>query len=150
MASDEMNEELGWDEEITTTDDSFVLLDPGEYGFVVSAFDRERFDGSAKMSACNMAVLSLTVAQAGGPSAEVQTRLYLNRKQEWRLTQFFKSISLIKPDSKGDNVKLPWGKVVGSTGRVKIKHRTYNGREYNDVVEFVVPSVTKSYGGDEF
>lgn len=42
-------QELGWDDEITSDSGSFTLLEEGDYNFKVTAFQRARFPGSAKI-----------------------------------------------------------------------------------------------------
>lgn len=39
---------------------------------------------------------------------------------------------------------MPWGQVVGATGELELSNRTYDGRTYNDVRRFVVPSTSAS------
>lgn len=130
------NEALGWDEPIEAQDSQFTLLTPGEYSFRVDGFERGRFDGSDKMAACPMATLTLACANAGGEQATVTTRLYLNRRQQWKLTQFFKSCGLIPADAEGQT-HLPWDRVLGASGRCKVKNRRYDGKDYNEVESFV-------------
>ena len=41
--------ELDWDSEIENEGSEFIVAEPGDYDFVVTAFERGRFQGSAKM-----------------------------------------------------------------------------------------------------
>ena len=52
--------EIGWGDQIVADGGEFLLLDEGDYDFTVTAFERGRFPGSAKIPACNKAVLTLT------------------------------------------------------------------------------------------
>ena len=36
---------------------------------------------------------------------------------------------------------MAWNEIIGKTGKVKIATREYNGNTYNDVKEFIVPSL---------
>ena len=49
---------LSWDDEIENDGSYFTLLDEGDYDFVVKKFERGRFDGSDKISACPKAILT--------------------------------------------------------------------------------------------
>jgi hypothetical protein len=142
------NDALGWDDPIEATDSEFVVLEPGTYTYRVDAFDRERFDGSEKMGPCPMASLRLSVANSAGAEGTITTRLYLNKKSQWKLTAFFKSAGLIAADAQSTTM-LPWDKVLGATGQVKISNHTYNGKTYNDADSFITPaaSAAPSYKG---
>lgn len=138
--SDMTNETLGWDDEIQASDSEYTVLDPGTYTYRVDRFERQRFDGSAKMAACPMALLTLSCANAQGAQGTVQVRLYLNRKQAWKLTQFFKSCRLVDPGiADGMSYTMPWDRVVGAVGQLELSNRMYDGKTYNDVKRFVVP-----------
>lgn len=127
-----MGEAYEWDSEIEK-ENEFVFLPDGEYNFRVVAFERARFDGSEKMAACPAAKLVLEVEASAGV-ATINDRLLLNSKMEWKLSSFFGAIGQKKH---GERLKMDWGKVIGSAGRAKIGHRTYNGRDYNEVKEYI-------------
>lgn len=131
-----MGAEIGWDDEIAE-ESSFVLLEPGDYDFTVTSFERKRYNGGANMCACNMAVLHLDV---GG--ASILDNLYLNKKAEWRMSQFFISIGQKK---KGVPCKPNWNLVPGARGRCKIGVREWVGRngearQSNEVKEYYEPA----------
>lgn len=128
--------ELGWDDEITN-DSSYVLLDEGDYQFTVTAFERARFPGSAKLPPCNKAVLTLSVEHPGGP-VPVKYDLILYSTMEWKLSEFFRAIGQKKH---GEPLRPRWNELVGSRGRGHFKPRTYikkDGSEgrANDVEKF--------------
>lgn len=143
MANTDMGQNFGWDEDIPLTESEFVLFDPGEYDYTVKAFERGWFDGSQKMAPCNMAKMTLTVTDgATGQRGDVFVNLMLNSKVMFRITQFFKSCGLVSPDA-GPDTRVSaslFAQSIGRSGRVKLKHREYNGRTYNDVDEFVKPT----------
>ena len=56
---------LDWDCEITSEGGEFTLLPDGDYPFTVTKFERQRFDGSAKLPPCNKAELTLSVDGGG-------------------------------------------------------------------------------------
>lgn len=142
MADTNLGQGLGWEDEAKVQESEFVLLDPGVYDYQVVRFERGRFDGSKQMAACNVAKLTLhCTSPQTGMSGDVFVNLMLNTKVMWRITQFFKSCGLIPADAQqGDS--LPMGlfnHVMGRTGKVKLKHRTWQDKTYNDVDEFVKP-----------
>ena len=59
MSNDTMNGALSWDSQIEQ-ESEFVVLPAGKYNFVVESMERGHFGGSEKMSACPMAVLTLS------------------------------------------------------------------------------------------
>lgn len=128
--------ELGWDDEITN-DSSYVLLDEGDYQFTVTAFERARFPGSAKIQPCNKAVLTLSVEGPGGP-VPVKYDLILYSTMEWKLSEFFRAIGQKKH---GEPLRPRWNELVGSRGRGHFKPRTYTKKDgsegkANDVEKF--------------
>jgi hypothetical protein len=139
---------LGWDDEVAASDKEYVLLEPGEYTYRVDDFERGRFDGSDKMGPCPVAKLTLSCSNAAGQQASVVTRLYLTKRQQWKLTQFFKSCGLIDASlGDGQAYRMPWDQVRGAIGRAEIGNREYQGRTYNEVTRFIVPEQPKrTYG----
>lgn len=118
--------ELGWDDEITN-DSSYVLLEEGDYQFTVTAFERARFPGSAKIPPCNKAVLTLSVDTPDG-SASVKYDLILYSTMEWKLSEFFRAIGQKKH---GEPLRPRWNELVGSRGRGHFKPRTYTKKDGN-------------------
>lgn len=121
---DEMNRELGWEEEIENDGNDFVLLNEGDYDFVVTKFERGRSKGSDKLPPCNMAILTIRV----NDQTTIIENLLLNKKTEWKLCQFFTSIGLRKH---GEKMRMNWSKVLGATGRCKIIVEDFTGRDGN-------------------
>lgn len=108
---------LEWDDTIQNEGDEFTLLPAGEYKFIVTNFERGRFQGSEKMSACHKAILTLEID--GGQHGIIKTteNLFLHSKAEWKVCQFFTSIGQRK---KGEPLKMNWGAVIGASGKCKI------------------------------
>lgn len=134
--------ELNWDDEITNDSGSFVLLEEGDYDFTVTAFERGRFPGSAKIPACNKAILTLSVDTPAG-TANVKYDLILYSTLEWKLSEFFRAIGQKKH---GEPLRPRWNQVVGSRGRGHFKPRTYTKK---DGGEGKANDVTKFYDFDE-
>ena len=142
--ADVMEKEIGWDEEIENEGGGFTLLKEGDYDFEVVEFKRGRHNGSAKMPACNKAMLKLRVS-GGGKSTTIEENLFLHSKVEWKLCQFFRSIGL---KVSGEKVRMDWSRVPGAKGRCHVIVEKWKGnddkeRESNRVSEFYdAPSAT--------
>ena len=142
--------ELNWDDEISQ-ESEFEILPEGEYSFSISKMEKARYDGSEKMSACNVAVIYLKVTNEEGLSGNVIEKLYLNSKAEWKLSQFFISIGQKK---KGEPFKPRWNEITGATGKLKLTVNKYtdkdgNSRENNRVDSFL-PHEPKVYQAGTF
>ncbi|AMS11405.1 DUF669 domain-containing protein [Erysipelothrix rhusiopathiae] len=134
LNNNQFERELGWDDEIQDDGEDFIILKPGNYDFVVKKFERGRFDGSEKMPACNMALVTITVEDPDtGRQVDVQNRILLHRKTEWTISAFFASLGMKK---KGEKIKPQWNMIVAKVGKCKIKNREYNGNLYNEVDKF--------------
>lgn len=130
----EQNRALNWDDEITQ-ESSFTLLPEGEYNFKVTNFERAWYDGSDKIPPCNKAIITIKIETPQG-DAEIKENFFLTTKTEGLLSAFFTCIGQKK---KGEPLRMNWNKVIGSTGRVKIGTREYNGNTYNQVKRWLSP-----------
>ena len=140
--SNDINGALDWNSPIDK-EDEFVVLPAGKYKFVVDSMERGHFGGSDKMSACPMAVLTLSVSDDSGNFGTLTERLYLHKKSEWRLSQFFISIGQKK---KGEPLNPNWSLVPGSSGELELSTRKYRSnsgedRETNDIKAFLPKEV---------
>ena len=128
--ADFVNNNVGmdWDDTIESDGQEFIILPEGDYNFVVSAFERGRFPGSAKMQACNKATLILQVETEQGV-ASVRTDLILNRLVEWRISAFFRCIGRKKH---GERLVMDWNNLEGAKGRAHFKPRKYTDRDGNE------------------
>ncbi len=138
--------EIGWGDQIVADGGEFLLLDEGDYDFTVTAFERGRFPGSAKIPACNKAVLTLTVQTPNG-EANTKYDLILWSSLEWKISEFFRAIGQKKS---GEAFVPRWNEVVGSKGRAHFKPRKYlkNGeeRQVNDISKFYdAPQTQQNY-----
>ncbi len=129
---------LDWDDEISNETGSFLLLEEGDYNFTVTAFERSRFPGSAKIPPCNKATLTLEVAADGG-TATVKYDLILFSTMQWKTAEFLRAIGQMKPEDTA--VRPRWNEMAGAKGRARFITRTYtkkNGGEgkANDVERF--------------
>lgn len=131
---------IGWDDEIIDPGEpEFVLLTPGIYDFTITGFERGHFDGSEKMDACSMAKLTLRCTN-GVQETTVFTNLFLSSAVAFKLSKFAKSIGDMPAGStSGQKFHVDWNNIIGKRGKCKIKTRVYNGKDYNEVDDFIVP-----------
>ena len=133
------NNIMDWNDTVVNDGSQFIILEPGDYNFEVTSFERGRFPGSVKIPPCNKAILTLTVHLGDGSVAVAHTDIILYRSLEWRISSFFRCIGLKK---KGENLVMDWSRVLGSKGRARFKPRDYtdkdgNPRQANDVDHFI-------------
>ena len=142
--ADIMKRELGWDDEIENEGAEFTILEEGDYDFEVIQFTRARHNGSAKIPACNKAVLKLRVT-GGGQTTTIEETLFLHSKMEWKLCQFFKAIGL---KQSGEKVRMDWNRVPLAKGRCHIIVEPWKGddgkeRKSNRVEKYLEPAAPK-------
>lgn len=119
---------MEWDAYIEK-ESEFVLLPEGDYDFTVTSFEKGWFDGSAKIEACNKAILELTINAPGLGTSIVKENLLLSDKVEWKLCEFFRCIG---QKQHGTGVKMNWNKVQGAKGRAHIVINEYTGNDGNN------------------
>lgn len=119
---------MEWDAYIEK-ESEFVLLPEGDYDFTVTSFEKGWFDGSAKIEACNKAILELTINAPGLGSSIVKENILLSDKVEWKLCEFFRCIG---QKQHGTGVKMNWNKVQGAKGRAHIVINEYTGNDGNN------------------
>lgn len=132
MADTYNDELLDWDSELESDGQQYVTVPPGDYTFTVTDIERGSYNGSDKVPPCKMVTIKGEIDTDLG-TATFQERLYLVRKQEWKLSAFFRCIGLKKH---GEKLRMEWGKVVGSRGRAKFGNETYKGNTYNRLEQF--------------
>ncbi len=78
------NMEMGWDDTIQEDGQELILLDEGDYNFIVTNFERGRFPGGQKIPACNKATITVQIETDKGLSV-IKFDLLLYRSVEWRM-----------------------------------------------------------------
>ena len=141
MANNVNDVAMTWDDEIKNDGEGFRVLPEGEYDFTVTDFARGRFEGSAKMAACPKAELTIKIHDPDG-DVTVNENLFLNRKAEWKLCQFFTAIGHRRH---GETLRMNWNAVKGAKGRCKVGIRKWTGNdgkehENNEIIAFLEPS----------
>ena len=147
--------ELDWDSEIENEGSEFIVAEPGDYDFVVTAFERGRFQGSAKMPPCNQAKLTIRLEIPGSDGiCDIKHNLFLHTKSEWKLCEFFTSIG---QRQSGQRVAMNWNAVIGSRGRCKVSKRSFESNKEpgktlwaNDIDKFYPPQQTPANGSLPF
>lgn len=128
--------EMDWDSPIEADVGSTNLPPIGEYGFTVTELEKT-FSSSGN----RMAKVTLELDKSG-QFWKLNDNLVLTDKTAWKLAQFFECLGLKKKGEKLE--KMPWDKVINETGRVKIKHETYNGKEYCKVDQYLVTEAAQA------
>ena len=131
-------EALDWNDEISDEGGEYPILEAGDYNFTVESFQRKRFNGSDKMCACNQVALKLRIDCPEG--VVVEDNLFLNRKTEWKVSQFFLAVGQKKP---GVPLRPNWDELPGARGRCRlcVEKREYQGKEYvNNKVDKYYPA----------
>lgn len=132
MADTYNDELLDWDSELENDGQQYVIVPPGDYTFTVTDVERGNFNGSDKLPPCKMVTIKGTIDTDLG-NATFQENLYLVRKQEWKLSAFFRCIGMKKH---GEKLRMEWSKVPGSRGKAKFKNELYKGNTYNRIDQF--------------
>lgn len=119
---------LDWDSSLTKEDveSANQLLPDGEYYFRVIKFEKARFNGSAKMQPSPMAKVTIEVSFPDEMQNVWTENLILNKICIWKAHQFFQACGLIGHGYEG---VLPWGRILGASGRAKVSTRTYDGKD---------------------
>lgn len=135
--------ELGWDDIIQDTGSDWTLLPEGDYPFTVEKFERGRYEGGAKMSPCNMAILTLNIDGGEKGNTTVTHRLYLHTKTQGLNFAFFKAIGQAKPED--TEFRPRWNEIVGAKGMCKLEIHEYTKKDgspgqSNQVKKFLPPA----------
>ena len=137
---------LDWDVEIEQ-ESEFVLLPPGDYEFQVMDFERGRYNGGEKMGPCNKAIMHLKIYGKDGRTVTLKHNLFLHKKTEGLISEFFIGIGLKKH---GEKLRMDWNATIGKRGWCKVGTRTFNGNEYNDIKRILDPARMPATGQVSF
>ena len=140
------NEFLGWDTGFIAEESTFTLLPAGEYQFTVTGMERKIYDGKSDKIPNGAPYAELTVELSGTEGkSSVKERLYMMKKFQWKLTEFFGSIG--QAPVIGQPFNPNWSVVIGSTGRAKVEINTYTSqgeeRKNNRIKEFIKSSANQ-------
>lgn len=140
------NEFISWDGSFDAEESQFVLLPEGKYPFQVTGMERKNYEGKSEKipNGCPYAEVSVNLFSQDGKSTTVKERLYLLKKFQWKLTQFF--ISIGQPVVVGQPFKPNWSTVIGSKSEAEVTVNQYTGSDGQDhknnrIKEFLKPKV---------
>ena len=94
MENINQNMEMDWNDTILEDGQELVLLDEGDYNFIVTNFERGRFPGGQKIPACNKATITVQVETEKGLSVIKFDLLFLPIRKAyslilWELTRLY-------------------------------------------------------------
>lgn len=142
------NEFLDWNGSFMAEESSFKLFPAGEYPFTVTGFERKIYDGQSEkiQNGTPFAEIKLEFTGPEG-TTNVEDRLFMTKKWQWKLTQFFTAIG--QEPVLGQAFSPNWSIVVGSQGRAKLKINKYTKRdgspgENNQVGDYLKPATQTS------
>lgn len=128
-------EEQDWDSGLEAEYGDNNIPPVGEYGFQVIEFEKTTSKKGSKM-----AKLTIQLDKENGQNWKVTDYIVLT--QAWKCAQFFEALSLKKKGEALD--RMPWDKVLGASGRVKIKHELYNAEEYCKVDKYLISEAAQA------
>lgn len=138
MAEDIKNNaaEMDWDSGISAEAGQANLPPVGEYGFTVVELEKTLSKTGKKMA---KVVIEL---DREAQFWKITDYLVLQENMAWKLAQFFESLGLKK---KGEPLtSMPWDKVLNESGRVKIKHETYEDNENCKVDRYITTDAAQA------
>lgn len=125
------SDELDYDSGLSATAEEFKLPPEGVYGFTVLSIEKTKASTGKKMVKVKIKL------NEDGWFYRIYDNLVLTRNAEWKLISFFECIGI---KLKGEPLpRMNWDEVIGKTGKVKIKHETYNGKEDCKVDKYLAP-----------
>ena len=139
----EQIETFDWDDVLEKDDpvsEKRIVLEEGDYNFLVTKFERGRFPGNDKLPAAHKASITVQVnSKEGLVNYNFDILLIKLEGFEKRLYGFFRSIG---QKEVGQAYKMDWSKVLGSKGRAHFKPKSITGKNgdlitVNDLVYFI-------------
>ena len=136
---------IGFDDAISFSGNSYIVLKPGEYEFTVKSFERGYFNGNEKSPPCPTVKMNFEVETPDGNTTVMHT--FFLRKWESAIDQiynFFVSIGIATVQQRENKVPIipKWNESVGRKGRFEIKNATKVDDKniiYNNVKKFIDP-----------
>lgn len=138
------NEFLSWDSGFIAEESEFVVLDPGVCKFTVKNFERKIYDGKSEKipNGTPYAEIEMEFVGTKGKTT-VKERLYLLKRMQWKLTEFFAAIG--QNPTIGQAFMPNWNAVIGSFGYAELEINRYkdnsgNDRSNNQIKKFLNPN----------
>ena len=117
--------ELSWDSQIEDDSNGYKPLPDGNYIGRVKSVERSRHNGSEKIPPCPKAIIKFILQEEPGKTREITENLFIHKKVEWKLSQFFRAIG---QKQHGERITMNWAAVPGSRIRVAVKTAPGKGR----------------------
>ena len=126
----EQGREFSWNDSVAN-ESTFTLLDEGDYRFRMKAMERGRHDGSAKIPACNKAILTLEILDENGRSlTEIKHNIFLHSAVEGLISAFFLATGA-KKHGEALNISKGFTDSVGRIGWCHVFVDTWTGNDGN-------------------
>jgi len=131
-----MSDAFAWDDVLpgSMDEDSFTLLEPGEYWAQVQRWEQDHYVGNGKD--CGKAVVIIKARDDEGNQCLMWEHLLMHKSMGWKLRAFFKAMGLAES---GKDFKMRWDKIKGRALRVKVKVDHYNPEKPRNKVEQFLP-----------
>lgn len=120
---------------------NYRLFDPGIYDYTVIGFKRvrnEKTGGKIPNKAWG-AKLTFLLTASNGETTRVDKTFWLVQNLAWMTGKFCRSCRLRTHDDPIDFNQLELAKQRSCTGRLKLKHRVYDTKTYNEIEDFIIP-----------
>lgn len=132
------NNRFGWHDAIEKDSEDKALLPEGFYNARVLWVEKGEFAGSAKLSACPKAIITMML-DVGNVPTPITTTILLHRRLEWKIKEFFRAVGKAKH---GEAYVMDWDNLGGAKLRVHVGQRSYTDkfgeqRTVNEVDKFV-------------
>lgn len=136
------NNGIGWNESIEKDSEERALVPEGSYNARILWIEKGEFKGSAKLSACPKAIITMML-DTGDVPTPITTTILLHRKLEWKVKEFFRAVGRAKH---GEPYQMCWDGLEGAKLRVHVSRQTYTDK-YGE--ERVSNQVDKYYDYDD-
>ncbi len=135
---DYSNNGFKWNDSIEKDSEDRVLIPEGFYNARILWIEKGEFAGSAKLSACPKAIITMML-DTGETPTPITTTILLHRRLEWKIKEFFCAVGRAKH---GEPYQMCWDGLEGARLRVHVGQRSYTdkfGEEHtvNEVDKFV-------------
>lgn len=115
------NNGFRWDDSIEKDSEERALVPEGDYNAKILWVEKGEFAGSARLSACPKAIITM-VLDAGDTPVPITTTLLLHRRLEWKIKEFFRAVGRAKH---GEAYVMDWENLGGAKLRVHVSNHTY-------------------------
>ncbi len=115
------NNGFGWNDSVEKDSEERALVPEGAYNAKILWIEKGEFAGSAKLSACPKAIITMML-DTGDTPTPITTTILLHRKLEWKIKEFFRAVGRAKH---GEPYKMNWDGLEGARLRVHVSRHTF-------------------------